>query len=124
MRAEAEANRRAEEEEARRRTEAEDRHRAEEERSRLEAEAKRSAAQEEAFAAAKRADDISTFDAFLANHPESRHAAEARTLREALLARDEVMAAMASDDPAVLKAFLEAPEGCSSRAGARPPAKP
>ena len=113
MRAEAEAKRRAEEEEARRRTEAEDRHRAEEERSRLEAEAKRSAAQEEAFAAAKRADDISTFDAFLANHPESRHTAEARTLREALLARDEgCKAAMASDDPAVLKAFLKAyPKG-------------
>ena len=112
-RAEAEAKRRAEEEEARRRTEAEDRHRAEEERSRLEAEAKRSAAQEEAFAAAKRADDVSTFDAFLANHPESRHAAEARTLREALLARDEgCKAAMASDDPAVLKAFLRAyPKG-------------
>src|SRR5262249_34864630 len=36
-----------------------------------------------------RADDISAFDAFLANHPESPRTAEARTLREALLARDE-----------------------------------
>jgi TIR domain len=108
-RAEAGAKRRAEEEEARRRAEAEGRQRAEEERSRQEAEAKRLAEQEEAFAAAKRADDISAFDAFLANHRESRHTAEARTLREALLARDEgCKAAMTSDDPAVLKAFLRA----------------
>jgi hypothetical protein len=113
MHAEAEAKRRAEEEEARRRGEAEDRQRAEEKRNRQEAEAKRLAEQEEAFAAAKRADDISAFDAFLANHPESPRTAEARTLREALLARDEgCKAAMASDDPAVLKAFLKAyPKG-------------
>jgi TIR domain len=112
-RAEAEAKRRAEEQEARRRAEAGDRQRAGEERSRQEAEAKRLAEQEEAFAAAKRTDDISAFDAFLANHRESRHAAEARTLREALLARDEgCKAAMASDDPSVLKAFLRSyPKG-------------
>jgi TIR domain len=113
MRADAEAKRRAEEEEARKRTEAEDRQRAEEERNRQEAEAKRLVEQEEAFAAAKRADDISAFDAFLANHRESRHAAEAQTLREALLARNEgCKAAMASDDPSVLKAFLRSyPKG-------------
>jgi hypothetical protein len=106
-RREAEAKRRADEAESRRRAEAQARQRADEERRRQEAEAKRVAEQEEAFAAAKRADDVSAFDAFLANHRESRYAAEARTLREALLARDEgCKAAMASDDPAVLKAFL------------------
>src|SRR5262249_10714873 len=112
-RAEAEAKQRAEEEEARRRSEAEARQRADEERSRHQAEAKRLAEQEEAFSAAKRVDDISAFDAFLAKHPESRHTAEARTLRDALLARDEgYKAAMASDDPAVLKTFLRAyPKG-------------
>jgi hypothetical protein len=121
-RAEAETKRRADEEEARRRAEeqarqAEAKQRAEEEeRSRQEAEAKRLAEQEEAFAAAKRADDVSAVKAFLTNHPESSHTAEARTLREALLARDEACrAAMSSDDPAVLKAFISAyPKGAQA----------
>jgi len=99
---------RPQEEELRTRAEAEARQRVEEER-RQEAEAKRSAEQEQAFVAAKRADAIDAVDAFLANHPESRHAAEARTLRMALMARDEPSkAALASDDAAVLKASLEA----------------
>ena len=121
-RAEAETKRRADEEEARRRAEeqarqAEAKQRGEEEeRSRQEAEAKRLAEQEEAFAAAKRADDVSAVKAFLTNHPESSHTAEARTLREALLARDEACrAAMSSDDPAVLKAFISAyPKGAQA----------
>ncbi len=107
-RAEAGAKQRAQEEEDRKRAEAEARQRAEDQRSRQEAEAKRSAAEDEAFAAAKSADVISAIDAFLADRPESRHATEARTLRDTLLARDGAsQAAMASDDPAVLKAFLK-----------------
>jgi glyoxylase-like metal-dependent hydrolase (beta-lactamase superfamily II) len=105
---EAAAKRRAEEEEARKQAEVEALQRAKDERSRQEAEAKRWAEQDEAFAVTGRADDISAVDAFLANHPESRHTEEARSLRGALVRRNEACeAAMASNDPAVLKAFLK-----------------
>jgi hypothetical protein len=88
--------------------EAEARQQADKERRRQEAEAKLRAEQKQAFAAAKHADSVGAIDTFLANHPESRHATEAQTLRAALVARDEACrAAMASDDPAVLKAFLK-----------------
>jgi hypothetical protein len=107
-RLEAEAKRRADEAESRRRAEAEARQQADEERRRQEAAAKLEAEQKQAFAAAKHADSVGAIDAFLANHPESRHTTEARTLRAALVARDEACRkAMASDDPAVLKAFLK-----------------
>jgi hypothetical protein len=101
-RLEAEAKRRAHEEERQRQAEAEARQRADEERSRREAEAKLRGEQKEAFAGAKHADSVGAIDAFLANYPESRHMTEARTLRAALVARDEACnKAMASDDPAV-----------------------
>jgi predicted metalloprotease len=107
-RLEAEAKRRADEVESQKRAEAEARQRADEERRRQEAEAKLEAEQKEAFAAAKHADRVAAIDAFLANHPESRHTTEAQTLRAALVARDEACGkAMASEDPAVLKAFLK-----------------
>jgi uncharacterized protein len=107
-RQEAEAKRRADEAESQRRAQAEARQRADEERCRQEAEAKLRAAQKQAFAAAKHADSVGAIDAFLANHPESPQTTEARTLRAALVARDEACGkTMASDDPAVLKAFLK-----------------
>src|SRR5262245_26743246 len=107
-RGEAEAKRRADEAESRRRAEAAARQRADEERRRQEAEAKLRAEQKQAFAAAKHADSVGAIDAFLTSHPESRHTTEARTLRAALVARDEACkTAMASDDPAVLKVFLK-----------------
>jgi len=107
-RLEAEAKRHADEMESQRRAEADGRQRADEERRRQEAEAKLGAEQKQAFAAAKHADSVAAIDAFLANYPESRHTTEARTLRAALVARDEACrTAMASDDPAVLKAFLK-----------------
>src|SRR5262249_46893416 len=108
-RREAEAKRRADEAESRRRAEAEARQRADEERRRQEAEAKLRAEEKQAFAVAKRADTVDAIDAFLANHPKkSRLTDEAETLRAALVARDEACRkAMASDDPAVLKAFLK-----------------
>src|SRR5262249_23705535 len=98
----AEAKRRADEAERRRRGETEARQRADEERRRQEAEAKLRGEQKEAFAGAKHADSVGAIDAFLANYPESRHTTEARTLRAALVARDEARnKAMASDDLAV-----------------------
>src|SRR4029453_3079563 len=98
-RLEAEAKRRADEVESQKRAEAEARQRADEERRRQEAEAKLEAEQKEAFAAAKHADRVAAIDAFLANHPESRHTTEAQTLRAALVARDEACGkAMASED--------------------------
>src|SRR5262245_34592193 len=108
-RLDAEAKRRAYEEEQQRQAEAEARQRADGERSRREAEAKLRAEEKQAFAVAKRADTVDAIDAFLANHPKkSRLTDEAETLRAALVARDEACRkAMASDDPAVLKAFLK-----------------
>jgi formylglycine-generating enzyme required for sulfatase activity len=122
---EAEARRRTEEErrkrgaaekergaeEARLRKDAEIKRRAEEDERRTSAElATRQRAEEErAFAAAKRADAVSAVDKFLADYPESHLAGEARALRLMLLARGQAhRQAMASDDPAVLKAFLDA----------------
>jgi tetratricopeptide (TPR) repeat protein len=73
------------------------------------AKAKQRAEQEQAFAAAKSADTIGAVDEFLNNYPESGYTDEARTLHADLMARDEACkAAMASDDAAVLKAFLKA----------------
>jgi uncharacterized protein len=107
-RLEAEAKRRADQAESQKRAEAEARQRADEERRRQEAEAKLRAEQNQAFAAARRADSVGAIDAFLANHPESRHTTEVQTLRAALVARDEACrTAMSSDHPAVLKAFLK-----------------
>lgn len=115
----AEAKRRADEEEGRRRVDAETRQRTEKERARQEEETKRRAEQEheQAFAAAKRVDTVDAVDAFLANYAENRHTVEARTLRTALVAREEACkTATASDDPAVLKAFLKTyPNGSSAK---------
>jgi flagellar biosynthesis GTPase FlhF len=106
----AEAKRRADEEESRRQIEAEARQRADKERSRQEADANRRAEQEQeqAFAAAKRADNVAAFDAFLATYAEGPYAIEARNLRAMLAARDEAFkAAMAGNDAVVLKTFLK-----------------
>jgi invasion protein IalB len=104
----AETKRRAEEENDRKRTEAEAERRTEEERRRREAEAKLRTEQDQAFAAAKRADVVGEIDTFLRNHPETRHTPAALTLRAALLVREEACKdAIASDVPAVLKAFLK-----------------
>ncbi len=64
--------------------------------------------QEQAFAAAKSADTVTAIDAFIASYPDSHLAADARSTKASLLARDEAhRRAMASDDPAVLKSFLK-----------------
>jgi formylglycine-generating enzyme required for sulfatase activity len=79
----------------------------EDERRRDEAEAKRRSEQALAFAAAKHDDTVVAAEKFLAAYPDSNLAGEARALRAMVLARDEAhMNALASDDPAVLKAFL------------------
>jgi hypothetical protein len=105
---EAETKRRADEEKRQAQTEAEARQRAEEERRGREAEAKQRADQERAFAAAKAAGIVSAIDKFLLAHPGSHLAGEAKALRTTLVERDDAyQATIASDDPAVLKAFLE-----------------
>jgi uncharacterized membrane protein YhaH (DUF805 family) len=105
---EAEAKRRADEEKRQAQTEAEARQRAEEERRGREVEAKQRADQERAFAAAKRADTAAALDRFLMSYPASDLAAEAKALRAALIERDNAhKQAMSSDDPRVLKAFLD-----------------
>jgi formylglycine-generating enzyme required for sulfatase activity len=110
----AEAERQGQERDAAATREAEEKARQEErrkkeedERRRDEAEAKRRSEQARAFAAAKHDDTVMAADKFLAAYPDSNLAGEARALRAMVLARDEAhMNAIASDDPAVLKAFL------------------
>jgi hypothetical protein len=105
---EAETKRRADEERRQAQTEAEARQRAEQERRGREAEAKQRADQERAFAAAKAADIVSAIDKFLSTYPDSHLAGEAKALRTTLVERDDAYKeAIGSDDPAVLKAFLE-----------------
>jgi formylglycine-generating enzyme required for sulfatase activity len=77
---------------------------------RVEAEwaARRRAEAQQAFEAAKRRDSTDGIATFLAGFPESEFAEEARTLHAALLVRDQLYhETMVSDDPAVLKAFLD-----------------
>jgi hypothetical protein len=114
--AEAEAKRRAYEEEQRREEEEVEKARQRtlaERCARDEAEAKQRAEQERAFAVAKRGDTVSALDEFLAAYPTSHLIADARSLHATLAARDQAYkAAIVSDDPLVLKAFLERyPEG-------------
>jgi formylglycine-generating enzyme required for sulfatase activity len=113
---EAEARERAENERRQQETEAQRRAENEARRKKDEAEVQRLAEerrQQEAFAKVKRADVVSAVDEFLAAYPDSHLAAEANTLRAMLVAREEAFKrAIASDDPAVLKAFLQAyPKG-------------
>jgi hypothetical protein len=106
-RQEAEAERRAEEEAARKRAELEAQERATAERRRQDAAAKQRAGEKEALTIAKRAGTTAALDAFLAIHPESYLADEARKLKALLLAREEAFQrAMVSDAPAVLESFL------------------
>jgi hypothetical protein len=105
---EAETKRRADEEKRQAQTEAEARQRAEQERRGRETEAKQRADQERAFAAAKATGSVSATDKFLSAYPDSHLAGEAKTLGATFVERDDAhRAAMSSDDPAVLKAFLE-----------------
>jgi hypothetical protein len=97
LRQEAEAERRAEEKERQRQAEEEARRRAADERRRQEAEARQRAETERAFAAAKRTGTVAALDAFLAAHAASSFAEEARSLKAAIVAREEA-AQRAADD--------------------------
>ena len=104
----AEATRRAEEAERTRLVEQEARERAAEERRRLKAAAEKQAEGERAFKVAKAGNSIAAIEAFLGAHPESAFAVEANKVKAALQAREVAYKrAMASDDPAVLKAFWD-----------------
>jgi formylglycine-generating enzyme required for sulfatase activity len=99
--AEAEAGQRIEEQQRRRRTPKKG-----EERRRQELDAKLE--EEKALAAAKHADTVSAIDKFLLDHPASHLAEDARAHRANLLTREqEFRNAMVSDDPSVLKTFLD-----------------
>jgi hypothetical protein len=64
---------------------------------------------ERAFAVARRANTIAAIDAFLAAHPASALAEEAKTLKATLLVREQAYRnALASDDAAALRSFLRA----------------
>jgi formylglycine-generating enzyme required for sulfatase activity len=64
--------------------------------------------EEQAFEAAKRDDCAAAIAQFLAAYPDSRLSAKARALQAALLVRDQAhKSAMASGNPAALKAFLD-----------------
>jgi formylglycine-generating enzyme required for sulfatase activity len=88
----------------------------EDQRQRDKAEAKQRSEQARAFAAAKYDGTVLAMDKFLTAYPDSNLAGDARALRTALVARDEAHKnAVASDDPAVLKAFLASyPKGPAS----------
>src|SRR4030095_1888164 len=68
---------------------------------------------QQAFETAKRRDRVDAIDKFLAAFPECDFVEEARTLRSALRARDQLFKeTMAGNDPGVLKGFLATyPEG-------------
>lgn len=88
--------------------EQEARERAAEERRRLKAAAEKQAEGERAFKVAKAGNSIAAIEAFLGAHPESAFAVEANKVKAALQAREVAYKrAMASDDPAVLKAFWD-----------------
>ena len=71
------------------------------------ADARKRAEQEQAFAAAKGTDTVAAIDAFIATYPDSHLAGDAQNAKARLLARDDAYRfAMASDDPAPLKSFL------------------
>jgi hypothetical protein len=106
---EAEAARHAEEEASKRKAEQEAKERAAEERRRLEAEAKQRADAERAFAVAKRTNTIAAIEAFLAEHPASALAEEAKALEATLFVRQQAyLNALASDDATALRSFLRA----------------
>jgi hypothetical protein len=99
---------RAEEAERRKKAEIEAQERAAEERRRLQAAAEQRTVEERAFAAARRANTIAAVDAFIATYPAGDFAGDAQKLKAALLARgDAHRRAMASDDPALLRSFLD-----------------
>jgi hypothetical protein len=81
------------------------------------ADAKRKSDEEKAYVTAWRADTVSAVESFLAAFPHGELAAEGEKLRAELLRRDaELRHAMASDDPAVLTAFIETyPDGAQSK---------
>jgi hypothetical protein len=82
---------------------------AEAERRRLEAGAKQRADAKRAFAVARRTNTIAAIETFLAAHPASALAEEAKTLKATLLVREQAYRnALASDDAAVLRSFLRA----------------
>ncbi len=104
---EVEAARRAEEEARQRKAEQEAKDHAEAERRRLEAGAKQRADAERAFAVARRTNTIAAIETFLAAHPASALAEEAKSLEAALLVRQQAYRnALASDDAAVLRSFV------------------
>ncbi|MGC2122269.1 MAG: TIR domain-containing protein [Xanthobacteraceae bacterium] len=106
-RREAENAQRVEEEERKRLAEIEAQQRASEERRRKEAETRKRADDERALAAARHAGTIAAVDAFLAVSPSSHVVDEAQKLRAELSVRaDAHRDAMASDDAAVLRAFV------------------
>jgi hypothetical protein len=113
--AETQAQQRVEEEQRREAAEIEAARLAEEERRSREAEAVRRMQEQEhaqadrAFMAAKRANNIAAIDAFLNSYPKSHLVSQAQTLLATLRARDEAhRRAMASNDPVLLNAFLDA----------------
>lgn len=119
----AEAARRAEEERRRRDREAEfraaeaeraklaeeaTRQAKDEERRRLEAAAELRERQERGFNAAKNANSVAAFDAFLAEHPKSHFGAEAQRLQAVLRKREAAFAqVMASNDATALRSFRD-----------------
>jgi outer membrane protein assembly factor BamD (BamD/ComL family) len=85
------------------------RQRAENERRRQEAEANQRAEERREFTGAKRTGTLLAINSFLAAYPASSFGEEARSLQAALLAREETYRRTSvSDDPAVLRSFLEA----------------
>jgi hypothetical protein len=79
-----------------------------EERGRLEAAAELREREERGFNAAKNANSVAAFDAFLAEHPKSHFGAEAQRLQAVLRKRETAYAqAMASNDAAALRSFRD-----------------
>jgi hypothetical protein len=108
QRREAAAKQREDELARRKEAQAESSRSAEEERQRREAEALKREKQWRAFEAAKRSNSLAEISAFVASHPDSHLADEARELGAMLAARDKAhQEAMASNDPAVLRAFIK-----------------
>ena len=106
---EVEAAQRAEEEARKRKAEQEAKERAAEERRRIEADARQRAEAEQAFAVAKRANTIAAIEAFLAEHPASALAEEAKALEATLFVRQQAYRhALTSDDATALRSFLRA----------------
>jgi hypothetical protein len=79
-----------------------------EERRRLEAAAELREREERGFTAAKNANSVAAFDAFLAEHPKSHFGAEAQRLQAVLRKRETAFAqAMTSNDATALRSFRD-----------------